>query len=120
MLQSINLDIAKRVDVTCRKGDTFSISLTFTDSNGVNMDVSAHAFKMVVKETDTSVGDIIGVSDFTFTVYPENVVTVVCEYNVMENVPSGVYVYDLQSKDSSLVRTWIYGVFKVNEDISPT
>lgn len=84
------------------------------------MNVSAHAFKMAVKETDTSVGDIIGPSDFTFTVDPENVVTVVCQYTIMENVPSGVYVYDLQSKDASLVRTWIYGVFKVNEDVSPT
>jgi len=120
MSQSINLDIAKRVDITCRKGDTFSISLTFTDANGDEMDVSSHAFKMVVKETDTSASDIISASDFTFSVDPSNVVEVVCQYNVMEAVEAGVYVYDLQSKDGNLVRTWIYGVFKINEDVSQT
>ena len=120
MSQSINLDIAKRVDITCRKGDTFSISLTFADENGDEMDVTNHAFKMVVKETDTSSSDIIAASDFSFEVDPSNVVTILCQYNVMETVPSGIYVYDLQSKDGNLVKTWIYGVFKVNEDVSET
>lgn len=118
MSQSINLDIAKRVDITCRKGDTFSVALTFTQENGDDMDVSNHAFKMAVKETDTSVGDVISTSEFIYSVDPANVLTIQCQYDVMESKSAGIYVYDLQSKEGSIVRTWIYGVFKINEDVS--
>ena len=120
MAASINLDISKRVDITCRKGDSFRIQLTFTDSNGDPMPVTNHFFKMSVKETDTSSGDILAFDDFTYDVTGENVLTVECTYTTMETVESGIYVYDLQSKDNdaNLVRTWIYGVFKINEDVS--
>lgn len=117
-ISTINLDIAKRVDITCRKGDTFSISLTFTQENGDDLDVSNHAFKMAVKESDTSVGDVISTSEFTYTVDPANVLTILCQYGTMESKSSGYYVYDLQSKEGSIVRTWIYGIFKINEDVS--
>ena len=120
MSQSINLDIAKRVDITCRRGDTFTISLTFNDENGDNMLLATHFFKMTVKETDTSAGDVIQFDEFTYSIGPENVVTVTAQYNVMETKTSGVYVYDLQSKDGLVVRTWIYGIFKINEDVSQT
>ena len=118
MSQSVNLDIAKRVDITCRKGDTFTISLTFTDTNGVAMPVDTHAFRMAVKETDTSAADIIATSDFSFDVDPVNVVTITCQYDVMETKTAGVYVYDLQSKFGNVVRTWVYGIFKINEDVA--
>lgn len=117
-VSTINLDTAKRVDITCRKGDTFTISLTFTDENGDDMPVDTHFFKMAVKETDTSVDDVISFDEFSYEIDPGNVVTVTAQYNVMETKEAGVYVYDLQSKDGLVVKTWIYGIFKINEDIS--
>lgn len=117
-VSTINLDTAKRVDITCRKGDTFTISLTFTDENGDDMPVDTHFFKMAVKETDTSVDDVISFDEFSYEIDPGNVVTVTAQYDVMETKEAGVYVYDLQSKDGLVVKTWIYGIFKINEDIS--
>jgi hypothetical protein len=117
-VSTINLDTAKRVDITCRKGDTFTISLTFTDENGEDMPVDTHFFKMAVKETDTSVDDVISFDEFTYEIDPGNVVTVTAQYDVMEIKEAGVYVYDLQSKDGLVVKTWIYGIFRINEDIS--
>ena len=32
MAQTINLDTSQRVDITCRKGDTFDLSLTLKDN----------------------------------------------------------------------------------------
>ena len=34
MSKKVNLDVSEKVDITCRRGDTFSLSLTFTDSDG--------------------------------------------------------------------------------------
>ena len=41
MATSINLDIANRVDVTTRRGDTFTLELTFKDEDGVAIDLSS-------------------------------------------------------------------------------
>jgi len=29
-----------------------------------------------------------------------------------------LYVYDLQSTNNGTVKTWVYGLFKINEDVS--
>ena len=40
MALKANLDIAQRLDITCRKGDTFELIITITDSSGeaINLD----------------------------------------------------------------------------------
>ena len=55
MATSVNLDIASRVDITCRKGDTFTLELTFKDEDGVVIDLSTgYDWVMQVRESDTS------------------------------------------------------------------
>lgn len=56
MAQTINLDTSQRVDIICRKGDTFELSLTLKDNASppasvVNKDDS---FKMEVRVSDDS------------------------------------------------------------------
>lgn len=34
MASKANLDVAEKLDITCRKGDTFELSLNFKDSTG--------------------------------------------------------------------------------------
>ena len=68
MATQINLDNATRVDITCRRGDTFKIEFTFTDDDGDAIDLTSYSWKMDVKETDTSSGDIIGDSSLLILV----------------------------------------------------
>ncbi len=119
MATQINLDVATRVDITCRKGDTFNLELTFTDEDGTALDLSSgYTWKMDVKETDTSSSDIISDNSFTYTGNSSGVLTITATSTTMAGVDGGLYVYDLQSVNNSVVTTWIYGVFKVNEDVS--
>ena len=118
MATIINLDNAKRVDITCRKGDTFKIELTFTDDDGDAIDLSSYSWKMDVKETATSSGDIIGDSSFTYTGTDEGKLTITATAATMASATSGVHVYDLQSDNGGTIKTWIFGIFKINEDIS--
>ena len=68
MATSVNLDIASRVDITCRKGDTFTLELTFKDEDGNVIDLSVgYDWVMQVRESDTSSADIIGDADFDYT-----------------------------------------------------
>lgn len=59
MAQTINLDVAKRVDITCRKGDTFDLSLTLKDNASTPASVVSDndTFKMEVRTTDEG-GDV--------------------------------------------------------------
>lgn len=55
MAQIIKLDTAQRVDIVCRKGDTFDLSLTIKDSDSNNSTVYKNdSFKMEVRVSDDS------------------------------------------------------------------
>ena len=118
MANSINLDTATRVDITCRKGDTFELDFTFTDDTGQGMDLSGYTWKMDVKETDTSSGDIIADSDFVYVGDENGLLKITAPASVMASTSGGLYVFDLQSTAGGVVKTWVYGLFKINEDVS--
>ncbi len=118
MATTINLDTSTRVDITCRRGDTFKLEFTFTDDDGDAIDLTSYTWKMDVKETDTSSSDTIGDSSFTYSGNDEGKLTITATASTMSGVSGGLYVYDLQSTNSGTVKTWVYGIFKVNEDVS--
>lgn len=118
MATQINLDTATRVDITCRRGDTFKLEFTFTDDDGDAIDLTSYTWKMDVKETDTSSSDIIADSSFTYSGNSDGELTVTATAATMASVSGGLYVYDLQSTNSGTVKTWVYGIFKINEDVS--
>ena len=126
MATSVNLDIASRVDITCRKGDTFTLELTFKDEDGEVIDLSTgYDWVMQVRESDTSVSaalsgdsDDDADNDFGFVGDSNGVLTITSPASTMATIDGGIYVYDLQSVKGSTVVTWMYGVFKVNEDVS--
>ena len=114
----VQLDVAKRLDITCRKGDTFNLVINVTDSAGTAVDLSTYSFKMQVKETDTSSTNVISNDDITITGTAAGVLTVNIPSTVMTSVSSGLYAYDLQTINAGVTQTWLTGVLKVNEDVT--
>ena len=123
----INLDTSSRVDVTCRKGDTFSLRLTVTKADGTAAFVNGDIFLLQVRDSDT--GDLVtnGSDTFAATVTASNTdvsnkyIDFTVAHTVMKTMPSGLYVYDVEQKTtSSVVSTLIFGTLKVNEDVSIT
>lgn len=126
MATSINLDIANRVDVTTRRGDTFVLELTFKDEDSVAIDLSSgYEWMMQVRESDTSSSTLLDgdsnddlANDFGFTGDNNGLLTITASASVMSAIEGGIYVYDLQSAQGAVVTTWMYGIFKINEDVS--
>lgn len=122
MPKQLNLDIATRVDITCRKGDTFRMEIDFEETQtltGWKMEVRTH-------DTDdtTAAPDGPFLDAFTFALQDNSdgvtdAVLVVTKAAADMNVTSGLYVYDIQQADTT-VKTYLYGVFKINEDITLT
>jgi hypothetical protein len=126
MATSINLDIANRVDITTRRGDTFTLELTFNDEEGDPIDLSdGYEWMMQVRESDTSSSALIdgdsnddAANDFGFTGDNNGLLTITASASTMAGIEGGIYVYDLQSAQGAVVTTWMYGIFKINEDVS--
>jgi hypothetical protein len=122
-MSTLQIDQAQRVDIVCRRGDTFKMALNVTSPTGAPVNVTpatSFNYKMEVRETDTATGTIIASGSFTFSGTASGVLTVTVSSTVMAAVDSGLYVYDLQTTrvSDSFVQTWIYGTFKINEDVT--
>jgi len=134
MATKINLDTSQRVDITCRKGDTFSLRLTVTDANGDAGFANGDTFLMEARDSDT--GSLVANTssvDFQIEVVvddsdssnPADTDTGTVDFTLsaatMKTMPSGLYVYDIEHETSSgVIATLIYGTLKVNEDVSET
>lgn len=119
-MSTLNLDAASRLDIICRKGDTFSMNLNLSNASGTVVNASAYTYKMEVRDTDTATGTVIASGVFTISGNASGVVSVSAAASSMASVSGGLYVYDLQATatGTSVVQTWIYGTFKVNEDVT--
>ena len=156
MANQINLDRSQRVDITCKRGDTFNLNLELKDDAGIALvlgdtqdsNLSDYYFyKMEVREVDTHDGTggpgttegYVLQMDGTVSTTDDGLVTFTKSHDQMTgvNVPSGVYVYDIQQKIVSdlgdddaeggtgddadtihSVETLLYGIFKIVEDVT--
>ena len=141
MAKKVNLDIAQKLNITCRRGDTFRLSLTLKDANGDPLTLATTKYRCVMQVRDSAKSD--GESGLILsTVYgrpinadpntgtieamgPEEtdnvndagIVDIIIPDHVMRSVPSGRYVYDLQYVINDSTHTTILeGAFVVNED----
>jgi len=117
-VSSVTLDVAKRLDITCRKGDTFNLVVNVTDSAGAVVDLTTYSFKMEIRETDTSTDSVVTDDNMTITGTSGGVLTVNIGASIMSNVSSGLYAYDLQTIKAGTTQTWLTGVLQVNEDVT--
>tara|TARA_Y100000592_G_scaffold100486_1_gene180754 strand:- start:423 stop:881 length:459 start_codon:yes stop_codon:yes gene_type:complete len=143
MAKKVNLDIAQKLNITCRRGDTFRLSLTLKDADGdpLTLVTNSYQFVMQVRDSAKSDGETglilstiygrpINADPNTGTIEamgPEStdnindsgIVNIVIPDTVMRSVPSGRYVYDLQYVINDTTHTTILeGAFVVNEDVS--
>ena len=129
MAATANLDTSARLDIICRKGDTFILDMDFGESvtpSGTN------SFSMHVRETDTSEGNdniVIDVNDDNVAISANDsgvanarmVITI--PSSVMSTITSLNYVYDIQRTNTPtgqtpVVKTLLFGILRVNEDIT--
>ena len=126
-MAKVNLDSSSRVDIVCRKGDTFELTVDFGQSMSSYID-GGGAFKMEVRTSDDNNTGVAVVSMDTAALTQNSsgvsaaLLVISKAAASMATVEAGTYVYDLQStKNPSatpVIKTWMSGFFTVNEDIS--
>ena len=135
MASKVNLDVSEKLDITCRKGDTFSLTITLKDSSGTALTLSTSEYKFLMQVWgsgrratspvigSTNLGQKVDNSFEEFVIDDSGNVTITASAATMRNVPAGKYVYDLQyvlptSSGVDTHTTILRGSFVVNEDIS--
>ena len=116
-MSKVSLDVAQRLDITCRKGDTFNLVINVSDSSGTAVDLSTYNFEMEVRQTDTSSGPTIANSSITKDGTAAGVLTITIAASVMEK-DAGLYVYDLETNKGGIHQTWLTGVITIVEDVT--
>ena len=133
-MATANLDIAEKLDIICKRGDSFNMTITMTDSAGEPINLTDYTFSMEVKSKRVSNGrasgttlpvvyeeTILANSDITNSVTVESgQVTFTVGASTMKTIDPGVYVYDIQYDNTTEVRTILEGLFKINPDVSLT
>ena len=141
MASSVNLDTSEKVDITCKRGDTFTLTLTLKDSSGTALALATlgYEFFMQVRSSGRSVAGvgrnrdvvrdlIIGSNtrgkkdpsgkNFAFTTDDSGNLTITANSDIMKDILPGSYVYDLQQILNGVSTTLIFGSFTVVDDIS--
>lgn len=57
MAKKVNFDTAQKLDITCRRGDTFTLTLTIKDSDNELQDLTSDQFSMQVRDKASSDGN---------------------------------------------------------------
>lgn len=121
--KKVNLDISQVLDITCRRGDSFSLVITLKDTSGTGIQLKTNKYKFIMQVKDngtlsgrealilcTALGQPVdekplgtiaamssdGTTDGTSNIDDNGNVTVFISDSTMRQIPSGRYVYDLQ------------------------
>ena len=120
-MATVNLDTAVRLDIVCRRRDSFKLEIDFGAT------IPGTTWLMQVRD---SAGGSIRLDGFSFVRSDGNATNskLTIEASAAEmNIPGGMYVYDLQNTDAHInidgankVQTYTFGTFKVVDDITST
>jgi len=119
----VNLDESSKLDITCKRGDTFSLTITLKDSSGTALQLDTDNYRFIVqvrqpsdvRSTSRNVrgkgGLVLGTQDIgdkavdragaennfePVSVDDNGNATIQASAKVMRSIPSGSYVYDIQ------------------------
>ena len=138
MAKKVNLDESQRLDITVRKGDSFSLIVNFKDSAGVALALTTLSYSwamevrtpqnsqrfssMVLASPSNSAGFLNTPLLEDFTTDDSGNLVISAGHEAMKKVPQGVYVYDLQYKNTianpPTFKTVLRGNFIVNPDVT--
>lgn len=117
----VNLDESSKMDITCKRGDTFSLTITLKDSAGTALPLATDNYRFIVqvrqpldprvRSSNGKGGLVLGTQDIgdkavdrtgsesnfePVSVDDSGNATIQASAKVMRGVSSGRYVYDIQ------------------------
>ncbi len=117
-MSSINLDRSSRLDIRCRKGDTFKLIFTFDADQSSARPVAGWKMEVRTAADNESNVELTASGDTNFT-YSDAGKKLTLSIPAGTMSFSGQYVYDIQHAGSE-TETFFHGVFTAVEDVTNT
>ena len=136
MASKVNLDVSEILNITAKRGDTFSLTVTLKDSAGTALTLSSsnYEFFFIVKEASSPRGGaartVLATANVTGAqnTFEDTVVddsgnaTFTASSQVMGKIASGAYVYEIQYRIPNTTgvdeyKTVLKGSFTLNTNI---
>lgn len=115
-MSKINFDKAAELFIQCRKGDTFEMSFTSVQIDGVDI-TSSYSASMIVRASEGGTAILSWESPNEITI-GTGTISIVATAASMD-VTSGTYLYDLKiTYPNGTKQTWLYGTFTINPEFS--
>jgi len=127
IMAKVNLDIAPRLDIVCKRGDSFKLVVDF--QTPMPLDTSATYILKVAEDSEASPLSATFTYDITNGEASNSKLTIEATSTVTLGIEPGLYVYDLQVTDTNAdvfpavggapyEATLLYGTFRVNDDVN--
>lgn len=115
-----NADIAQKLRIILRKGDSFLMNAEIKDADGNAIDMSGYTFNMHIKESEDSSESVLSTPSGITITGGSGTITVEISADNTASIPEGDYVYDLETINTNNFKTtWLYGDLCVNQDVTP-
>jgi hypothetical protein len=127
----IKTDIAQKVDFEARRGDSFNVTISVKDTDGTDfdftgfsgyMDIRGERRGLILGFTTLNTSELAS-GNYDSTYKAESIVFQAGKITLSQSATNmefetGIYSYDFQIKDQNNVHTWLYGRFKLNDDLT--
>jgi hypothetical protein len=131
-MATVNIDTSTRLDIVCRKKDSFLLELDFGKTMPSTTANPASTYTFTVRQSMTSTSPNIGAFAVTTADSSSGVTSALVKVEASPgdmNITEGLYVYDMSVEDSGTPKvypqvdsanrivTLIHGTFKVVDDV---
>lgn len=131
-MATVNIDTSTRLDIVCRKKDSFLLELDFGKTMPSTTANPASTYTFTVRQSMTSTSPNIGAFAVTTADSSSGVTSALVKVEASDsdmNITEGLYVYDMSVEDNGTpkvypqvdsanrVVTLIHGTFKVVDDV---
>lgn len=115
-MSKINFDKAAELFIQCRKGDTFEMSFTGVQIDGVDID-NTYSASMIIRASEGAAALLSWETPNEITI-GTGTISIVATATSMD-VVSGTYLYDLKiTYPDTTKQTWLFGTFIINPEFS--
>ncbi len=116
----VNLDTAARLDIICRRGDSFSLAVEFDNDLDAG---GTWTMQVRTSEDDNVVGSPFEDGFSVSRNDSDNKKLDITNDAANMDLAAGLYVYDVQHSDDrspAAITTYLFGTFEIREDVTIT
>ncbi len=123
-MPTVNLDTAARLDIICRKGDSFELVVQFDSNAGLyGSTILEGLYSMDIRETDDASALALPSGNAMSIAVDDSTqkMTISNTGDNMDEIDAGLYVYDVQYASAGAtgtITTYLTGTFEVREDVT--